>query len=110
VRQLFSILAMLGLLAAGFEGAIDAVDVAHDQDPSGMHEEHHAHTHADDPAQPGDTDAGSHQHTCHCGLHVPPLFLSATAIVSQLRHVRPLTEPALHALALEPPPLPPPIA
>jgi hypothetical protein len=108
-----SILVMLGLLSAGLEGAVDAVRIAHDPDPSAPHEGHDHHSHpapSGDPNEHGDGDSGGHAHTCHCGLHVPPLAPTVATVALSFRHVRPLTEPTLHASSLGPPPLPPPIA
>lgn len=100
-------LIVLGLLSTGLEGVFDAVDVAHDGSSTGLHEEHHSHS--GDPSSPDDPDSIGHSHYCHCGLHVPPLFAMATVISTDLQHVQLVTERAFHALALGPPPLPPPI-
>ena len=108
VKHSITVLVVLGLLSTGFEGALDSVDVAHDGGATGMHEEHHSHS--DDPSSPDHPDSEEHSHYCHCGLHVPPLFASATLMTSNLQHVDPVASFTFHALALGPPPLPPPIA
>lgn len=109
MRSAVLLLFALCLLGAGFEGALDAADPFHGDDASFLHDEHHPH--AADPGEPGESDPDSHAHACHCGLHVPPLVIAMTpALIASLQHVSPVTEPALHALALGPPPLPPPIA
>ena len=108
MRNAVTLLVVLGLLGTGLEGAVDAVDVAHDDGASGLHEAHHSHPHG--PAAPERPDQDGHSHYCHCGLHVPPLFASAMFAAADMQHVDPVTIATFYALALGPPPLPPPIA
>ena len=107
VGNAITALVVLGLLSTGFEGVVDSVDVAHDGGASGLHEEHHSHPH--DPSAPDHPDSDGHFHYCHCGMHVPPLFASVTVDTSSLQHVTPRSISSFHAMALGPPPLPPPI-
>lgn len=107
VRNVVTFLVVLGLFLTGLEGVLDSVDVAHDGGASGLHEEHHSHP--DDPSSPDHPDSDGHSHYCHCGLHVPPLFASASVTVLSLQDVSPVTTSAFYAMALGPPPLPPPI-
>jgi len=108
VRSAITVLVVLGLLTTGFEGALDSFEIAHSGGAAGLHEEHHAHP--DAPSSPDHPDSENHSHYCHCGLHVPPLFASATVAIVELQHVDPVTISTFQALALGPPPLPPPIA
>jgi hypothetical protein len=59
---------------------------------------------------PDQPDSDGDFHYCHCGLHVPPLFASVTLATAVLQHVDPVTISTFNAVALGPPPLPPPIA